>query len=170
MKLYPESAELQFEFDKIKNLLSSYCETEYAKEKCASLRIHTKKEFIALQLQQAYEYKLLIEQSQVFPNSFSLNLSRQIKLLSIEGSILQPDDFMNLRKLAVNAEKVFRWFDAERKSLYAALAKVLEDSHYEKNIIKLIDEIFDEAGNVKDNASDNLQRIRQNLYKKRNPG
>lgn len=168
MKLYPESAELQFEFDKIKSLLTSYCETEYAKSKSANLRIHTKKEFITLQLQQSYEFKLLREQGQPFPNNFSLNLSRQLKLLSIEGSVLQPADFMNIRNLAVNTEKIFRWFDAEKKLAYAALAKVAAESYYEKSIIQMIDEIFDDAGNIKDNASDELQKIRINLYRKRN--
>ena len=168
MKLYPESAEQQFEFDKIKSLLSSYCETEYAKEKCVQLRIHTKKEFIILQLQQAFEYKLLFEQKQSFPNSFTLNLSRQLKLLSIEGSILQAEDFMSIRRLAVNTEDIFRWFDADKRIAYAALAKVIEESYYEKSIIQMIDEIFDNAGNIKDNASEELQKIRQNLYRKRN--
>jgi DNA mismatch repair protein MutS2 len=167
MKLYPESAQLQFEFDKIKSLLASDCETEYAKEKSVQLRIHTKKEFIILQLQQAYEYKLLLEQQQSFPNSFALNLARQLKLLSIEGSVLQSEDFMHIRRLAVNTEKIFRWFDAEKRIAYAALAKVLEDSYYEKSIIQMIDEIFDDAGNIKDNASEELQKIRHNLYRKR---
>jgi DNA mismatch repair protein MutS2 len=168
MKLYPESAEQQFEFDKIKSLLSSYCETAYAKDKCTKLRIHTKKEFITLQLQQAYEYKLLFEQKQSFPNNFTLNLSHQLKLLSIEGSVLQAEDFMSIRKLAVNAEKIFRWFDNEKRTAYAALAKVIEESYYEKAIIQMIDDIFDDAGNIKDNASEELQKIRQSLYRKRN--
>lgn len=168
MKLYPDSAELQFEFDKIKAILSSYCETEYAKEKCLQLRIHTKKAFITLQLQQAYEYKLLLEQKQSFPNNFTLNLARQLKLLSIENSILQPEDFMNIRRLAENAETIFRWFNEEKKAANPALVKVIMDSHYEKAVIKMIDEIFDDSGNVKDNASESLQKIRQNIYRKRN--
>ena len=75
---------------------------------------------------------------------------------------------MHIRRLAINTEKIFRWFDAERRLAYPALYKVLEDSYYEKAIIQMIDEIFDEAGNVKDNASEALQKIRQNLYRKRN--
>ncbi len=168
MKLYPDSAELQFEFDKIKAILSSYCETEYAKEKCLQLRLHTKKEFITLQLQQAYECKLLLEQKQSFPNNFTLNLARQLKLLSIENSVLQPEDFMNIRRLAENTEKIFRWFDAEKRTAYSALANVIVDSHYEKAVIKMIDEIFDDSSNVKDNASESLQKIRHNIYRKRN--
>ena len=168
MKLYPESAELQFEFSKIKNLLTSYCDTEYAKEKILNLRIHTHKDYITLQLQQAFEYKMLLEQKQVFPNDFSLNLERPLKILSIEGGLLQAEDFLNIRKLAVNTERIFRWFDADRRAAYPALVKVLEQSSYEKAIIKMIDEIFDAGGNVKDNASEALQKIRQNLYRKRN--
>jgi DNA mismatch repair protein MutS2 len=168
MKLYPDSAEQQLEFSKIKSLLSSFCNTEYAKEKVSNLRIHTKKEIIALQLQQSYEYKLILEQGQPVPNDFSLNLNRALKLLSIEGSILQAEDFMHIRRLAISTERIFRWFDTERKLAYAALYKVIENSYYEKAITQMINEVFDETGNVKDNASEALQKIRQNLYRKRN--
>ncbi|HEX5151140.1 MAG TPA: MutS2/Smr-associated SH3 domain-containing protein [Parafilimonas sp.] len=167
MKLYPESAEEQLEFTKIKMHLSFYCTTEYAKEKATHLRIHTKKEIIILQLQQAYEYKLILEQRQLLPNDFSLNLSQTLRLLSIEGSVLQPADFINIRKLAGSTEKLYRWFDAERRLAYPGLYKVLENSYYEKTVVQLIDDILDEVGNVKDNASEALQKIRQNLYRKR---
>ena len=102
------------------------------------------------------------------PNNFSLNLDRSLKLLSIEGGVLQTEDFINIRKLAANTERIFRWFDAERRLAYAALYKVLEGSYYEKSIIQMIDEIFDDGGNIKDNASEALQKIRQNLFRKLN--
>ena len=168
MKLYPESAELQLEFSKIKDIVSSHCETEYAKSKVVALRIHTEKEFITLELQQAFEYKTLLENKQVFPNSFTLNLERELKILSLEGGILHAADFLNIRRLALNTDNIFRWFSTDRRTAYPALARVIEHSFYEKAIIKLIDEIFDETGTVKDNASDALQKIRQNLYRKRN--
>ena len=34
--------------------------------------------------------------------------------------------------------------------------------------MELIDEVLDENGNVKDNASEDLARIRMSLYRKRN--
>ncbi|MEO8713112.1 MAG: DNA mismatch repair protein MutS, partial [Parafilimonas sp.] len=138
------------------------------KEKVLQLRIHTKKEIITLQLQQAFEYKLILQQQQALPNDFNLDIDRCLKLLSIEGSVLQAEDFMHIHRLATNTERIFRWFDAERRIAYSALYKVLENSVYEKAIIKMIDEIFDEAGIVKDNASEALQKIRQNLFRKRN--
>jgi hypothetical protein len=61
MKCFPESALVQLEYEKVKNLLALHCRTDYAKYKADNLRIHTKKEFIITELQQAYEFKLLLQ-------------------------------------------------------------------------------------------------------------
>jgi DNA mismatch repair protein MutS2 len=167
MKLFPESASYQLEFDKIKNLLTEKCRSEYAKTKASELRIHTKKEFIELQLKQSHEYKQLVQNGIHFPNDYILNLSRELKLLSIHGSMLVGEELVSLRKLAMSMEAVFRWFDAERRSVYTALAEVISGTYYEKAILQMINDVIDDNGNVKDNASNELQSIRMNLYRKR---
>ncbi len=68
MKLYPESASQQLEFEKIKDLLHERCQSEYARNKALDLRIHTKKEFIDRDLKQSFEYKQLIQNNIYFPN------------------------------------------------------------------------------------------------------
>ncbi|MES2329834.1 MAG: MutS2/Smr-associated SH3 domain-containing protein [Bacteroidota bacterium] len=168
MRLYPATAISQLEFDKVKALLREHAKTEYAKEKAENLRIHTRKEYIELELQQSNEYKLILQLGQYFPNDFSLNISRDIKLLSIPGAMLIGEQWMPIRRLVENMGTIFRWFDAERRMAFPALSKVIAGTYYEKVIIELIDEILDENGNVKDNASEDLQRIRINLFRKRN--
>lgn len=168
MKLFPESADVQLEFTKIKNLLNEKCRTGYAKEKALALRIHTKKEFIDRELKQTHEYKQLLQNAIHFPNDYILNLSGEIKLLHIQGSMLAGDELVNIRKLTMSMENIFRWFDAERKNAYTGLAEVISRTYYEKTILKLINEVVDDSGNVKDNASQELQSIRMNLYRRRN--
>lgn len=168
MKLYPDSAPLQLEFDKIKILLTEYCQTEYGKTKASALRIHTKKEFIQLELRQSYEYKSLIQQQQYFPNDYILNIQQEVKLLSIPGAMLAEEQLMQVRKLAESIEKIFRWFNPERKTFYPALVKIIEPTYYEKLVIQYIDEVLDPYGTVKDTASADLQKIRMSLFKKRN--
>lgn len=168
MRLYPESALSQLEFDKVKALLKEHAKTEYAKQKAEQLRIHTRKEYIELELHQTNEYKLILQQNQYFPNDFTYNISRDLKLLSIPGSMLTGEQWMPIRRLSENTGNIFRWFDGERRSAYPALAKVIEKTYYEKVIIELIDEILDENGTVKDNASADLQKIRMSLFRKRN--
>lgn len=168
MKYFPESALVQLEFEKVKELLVAHCKTVYAKEKAGVLRIHTRKEFIELELQQSHEFALLLRNGQYFPNDYILNLSKELKLLGIPGAVLGGEQFMDIRKLAENMQSIFRWFDSDRRTAYPALAKVIADTYYEKVIIELIDDVLDDAGNVKDNASEELSRIRLALHRKRN--
>ena len=129
---------MQLEFDKIKSLLAEHCHTEYARDRALDLRIHTRKDYIELQLRQTHEFKLLLQNGQYFPNDYTLNLSRELKLLGIPGAVLSGEQFLQIRRLAENMESVFRWFDAERRTAYPALAKVIDPTHYEKSIIKSI--------------------------------
>ncbi len=168
MKFFPESTLVQLEYEKIKALLAAYCHTEFAKNKVSSLRIHTKKDFIERELQQSYEFKLLLEGSQYFPNDFVLNLHKELKLISIPGAVLGGEQFLHIRRLVENAGNIFRWFDNDRRIAYPALSKVIETTYYEKAINELIDEVLDDTGQVKDNASEELGNIRLGLYKKRN--
>ena len=168
MKIYPDSAIVQLEFDKIKNLLHQKCRTDYAKTKALELRIHTRKDFIERELKQSHEFKQLLQNAVYFPNEYVLNLGKELRLLSIEGALLTGEQLTDIRKLAESMEKLFRWFDAERKQAYSGLAEVISNTHYEKRIRELIDEVIDESGNVKDNASDDLHTIRMALYRKRN--
>lgn len=168
MRLYPESALTQLEFDKIKELLGALCNTDFSKNKSNQLRIHTRKDFIDRELRQAYEYKLILQQQQYFPADFTANIAKDIKLLSIPGALLVGEQWMMIKKLTESMGTVFRWFDNERRMAFPALTQVLSDSYYEKLIVEMINEVLDDAGIVLDNASPELQKIRMNLYKKRN--
>ena len=167
MKLFPESASHQLEFDKIKELLAVHCRSEYARRRAFELRIHTHKKYIEPQLLQTHEYKLLFENNLYFPDDAVLNLSKELKLLSIEASILSGEQFLQIKKLANAIQQIFRWFSPDRKVAYPSLALIIEQTFFEKAISKLIDEILDEYGIVKDSASEKLASIRMSLYKKR---
>ncbi|WP_132054617.1 endonuclease MutS2 [Pseudocnuella soli] len=168
MKLFPESAAVQLEFDKVKELLHAKCRSEYARNKSKELRIHTRKDFIERELKQTHQFRQLLQNGIYFPNDYILNLSKDLKLLGIPGAVLTGEQLVGLRKLVLSLEAIFRWFDKERRESYDALALVIEGTYYEKAVLQLIDEVVDETGVVKDSASAELQDIRMGLYRKRN--
>lgn len=167
MKLFPASAGVQLEFDKVKNLLAEHGRTEHAITKAKELRIHTRKEFIELELRQSHEYKQLLVNSIHFPNDHVLNIARDLKLLSIPGAVLSGEQFMQIRKLSESIQSIFRWFDQERRTAYGGLAKLIDETYYEKVILEMINEVIDEYGQVVDDASEELRTIRMSLYRKR---
>ncbi len=168
MKLFPESTLQSIEFDKIRQRVQAYGKTEFAKAKASKLRIHTRKEYVENDLLQTAEYKSILDTGLYFPNDFFLSLTKEIKLLGIEGAMLTGEQFRQIRSLSENAARIFRWFDSERRIAYPFLARVLEGSYFEKTILDLIDEVIDESGQVKDNASRELSDIRTALFRKRN--
>ena len=168
MKLFPASADHLIEFDKIRERVYAYCNTEYAKQKAINLRVHTRLEFIEPELRQTHEYKLLIESQLNFPSEYVFNLDKEIKLLSIDGSVLSGAQFLLIKSLTESIQKLTRWFDPERSNAFPELHKVIGTTTYEKKIISLIDEVLDEQGNVVDAASAELANIRMSLYRKRN--
>ncbi len=168
MKLYPESAPVQLEFDKVKVLLVEQTRTLYGNEKASTLRIHTRKQFIDMELRQSYQYFQLLATGQTFQHDQVFNLSRELKLLSISGAVLTGDIFILFRSLAENIGSIFRWFDDERQSSLSSLYEVIRQTHYEKSIPQEISRIIGDDGRVLDNASEDLSRIRMALYRKRN--
>jgi DNA mismatch repair protein MutS2 len=168
MKLYPESAPVQLEFDKVKALLVEQTRTLYGNEKASTLRIHTRKQFIDMELRQSYQYFQLLATGQTFQHDQVFNLSRELKLLSISGAVLTGDIFILFRSLAENIGSIFRWFDDERQSSLSSLYEVIRQTHYEKSIPQQISRIIGDDGRVLDNASEDLSRIRMALYRKRN--
>ncbi len=167
MRLYPESAVVQLEFDKVKSLLAEMTRSQYARAKAEELRIHTKKEFIEKELRQSHQYHQLLVSGQVFSHDKTYNLSKELKLLSIPGAVLTGEVFLQFRNLAENIKDIFRWFTEERISASSALFEVVSVTYYEKTISDSIAKIIGEDGRVVDNASPDLARIRTALFRKR---
>lgn len=167
MKYFPESAPVQLEFDKVKHLLQEHCKTELGKQMVEELRLHTHIDYVKNALQQAHEYKQLVLLQQHFPNDYVLNLRQELRLLEIQGAVLSGEQFIQLRKLAESMHSIVRFFDTDRKVTYAGLYSVIAQTYYEKKIIAQIDEVLDEAGQVRDNATPELAKIRMALFRKR---
>lgn len=168
MKLFPANILQSIEFDQIKQLVHAYGKTDYARSRATNLRIHTRREYVDNDLFQTAEYKSILDSGLYFPNDFFQSLSKELKLLAIPGAMLTGEQFRLIRALTENAARIFRWFDAERRTAFSHLANVLSGSYFEKKILDCIDEVIDEAGQVKDQASRELMDIRTALYRKRN--
>jgi DNA mismatch repair protein MutS2 len=168
MRVYPDSALTQLEFDKIKILVDDLCKTNYAKQKAADLRIHTHRSYIELQLKQTHEFKMILLQQQYFPNDFLQDIRKELKLLGIPGALIVGEQWIQIRRLNESMGTIFRWFDAERRVAFPSLTEVVKNAYYEKQVTDSIDEVLDESGIVKDNASPELQKIRMSLFRRRN--
>jgi DNA mismatch repair protein MutS2 len=166
IQLYPERAAEALEFDKIRTLLHKKCRTDAAHEQVDNLRFHTRLEYVEKELQQVHEYKMLLGGGDYFPNDFTTNVQKELKLLSIPRSVLSGEQLLAFKKLAVNMRDILIWFN-KHEGLYKHLRAICEQITYEKGIADLITSVIDDTGMVRDNASRELMSIRSELANKR---
>ena len=121
MRVYPENALTQLEFDKITAILLNYCQTSMGVEQVNEMRIHTHQTYIELALRQTEEFKFIRLANQYFPTDFILDIRKDLKLLGIPGAQLTGEQWLLVRKLCDHIQQVFKWFDAERQMAYSNL-------------------------------------------------
>lgn len=166
IQLYPERAAEALEFDKIRTLLHKKCRTDAAHEQVDNLRFHTRLEYVEKELQQTHEFKMLLSGGDYFPNDFTTNVQKELKLLSIPRSVLSGEQLLAFKKLAVNMKDILIWFN-KHEGLYKHLRAICEHVTYDKRIADLITSVIDDTGIVRDNASRELMSIRSELANKR---
>jgi DNA mismatch repair protein MutS2 len=166
LQFYPEQALERLEFEKIRQLLLAKCRTNYAKQAALNIKFHTKKEYLEEALQQVYEYKQTLGGSDYFPNDFTKDITGELKLLRVPGAVLKGEDFLSINKLTLTVRDILLWLKRQN-NLYPSLEEIAIAVTYQKEIPKIINEMIDDAGVVRDSASTELMRLRHDIEKKR---
>lgn len=162
MQLYPAHAAEALEFNKITELLKQRCRTDNARERVDTLRFHTKAAYVEKALRQTEEYRQLLGGSDYFPNDFTRNLQRELKLLGVPGAVLSGEQLVAVQQLALNTRDILLWFKRHNE-LFPNLRSLAEKVIYEKAITEIIGKVVDEQGIVRDTASQELGKIRAEL-------
>jgi len=166
MQLYPAHAAEALEFNKVRALLKQKCRTDAAKERAEQLRFHTRLEYVERSLLQTDEFRLILSGKDYFPNDFTRNLQRELKLLGVPGAVLTGEELLAVQHLALSIRDMLLWFKRQGE-LFPNLRSLTEKITYEKAISEIIGSVIDENGNVRDNASRELMNIRADLTKAR---
>lgn len=162
MQIYPAHAADALEFGKIQQLLLGKCRTDAARERVAALKFQTRPETIERALSQTWEFKNTLSGGNFFPNDFTRNVAKELKLLGISGATLSGDQLNAFQQLAITIRDMLNWFK-NNHGIFPHLEALTEKIQFEKNIITIVSAVVDEQGQVRDNASRDLMSIRAEL-------
>lgn len=162
MQLYPAHAAEALEFTKIARLLKLKCRTDAARLRVDEMRFHTRIEYVDKALQQTSEFRNVLRGSDYFPNDFTHNIEKELKLLSVQNAVLSGEQLLLVQQLAYNTRDILSWFK-RNDNIFDNLRALTEKISYEKQIAEIISTVIDETGHVRDNASRELMRIRTEI-------
>lgn len=150
------------EFTVIREWLTDYAIGDTAKDRLENLLPSSDFKAIKADLQKVKEYHSIISDGEDFPALFFQELLKEIQLLGIKNSMIEQEGFVRIYKASELVNLLLLFFDKREKD-FPALSELISEATYTKEILDLIDKVFDKKGNVKDEASELLTEIRQNM-------
>ena len=101
-----------------------------------------------------------------FPSQDYIDMSPELKRINTEGSFIEPDALLDF-KLSLNTiQSLLAFAQTERERNYPLLRELSMDIFIENGILVRINQIVNEKGLIRDDASPELSRIRKAIVSK----
>ena len=158
--LYPSNLEQKISFNKIKEILKSECSSSLGMDFVDKVSFSSDSKLVVRLLDQTEEFRQILVSGEAFPTSNFTNLNPYLEKAKLENSFLDAADFHEV-KLSLQTLRTCVLFFQKNEEVYPVLSQLLGLLiDLDLSLLKSIDEIIDEKGNVKNNASRELQLIR----------
>tara|TARA_R110002110_G_scaffold220360_3_gene434230 strand:+ start:31 stop:2196 length:2166 start_codon:yes stop_codon:yes gene_type:complete len=150
------------ELDQVLLQVSDLCITKPGKEKVLAITPFSSSEEIIPELDRLKEFKASLDGDNAIPNHGFDPVFKELHLLDIENSSLEASSFRRILTI-VETTRILLKFFKKFEEFYINLNKFSEDVNYTPTISEAIHKIFDKYGDVKNEASMELNAIRRRL-------
>ena len=155
----------KLEFNKVLKFISNYAVTEGGKSEIESLRPFNEPETISYNCKLVEEAKDFIIKKGSPPLDYLPDIKDDLYKSRIEGSILSTKKILDIKKSATISRLIRNLFQKEEQ--YPLLREITSQLISDKNLENQIDKVLTSEGEVKENASDELRKIRKEIISKK---
>lgn len=162
MHFFDEKTAVDLEFDEIRNLLAKQAKTLTVANRLAKLQPLRSAKEVEYKLGLVHELQLIRNRGLHFPRMEFEELKKDLQLLQVNASVLDESAIIRILDANRFVNSLFLFFKSQEQE-YELLKSLLKEAHYTKAIEKEIEKIFDKRLKIKDDASEQLLSIRQNM-------
>jgi DNA mismatch repair protein MutS2 len=164
--IYPVSFEEKTGFSQVRQFVSNYCISAMGRENVSRMSLSVSREDILHSLQQVSEFRHLLLFDDPFPARDFHDSRPVLQHLRVDGTYIELEALRLLRDFIQAIIQVFHYFQSrEEKKNYPTLWALCETVVLEKELLSSINKILDPKGNLRDNASEELRRIRSEMIR-----
>lgn len=164
--IYPDNFEQKIGFDHIKNQISKLCISNMGRAFVDKINFSSNKKVIAKLLNQSSEFVELLTTGKQFPAKDFMDLRHDISQLKTPGSYIEQEVLFDLKASLYTINEILIYFGDTDEDSYHELKNLVDTVYFPAELLKKAENIIDEKGNIKDNASIELRRVRQNIASK----
>lgn len=150
------------EFPKILQLISEFSFNERTAQMLLDLKPYANRAHLIQDLKSTNEYLSSFESDNQIPFSEFYYMNDFLPLLEIENFYLNVEQFFQIKSNAIQIREITK-FILKFKEYFPVLNEIVSQVNYEKEIVKEIDAVFNKHGEMKDDASPELLKIRRQM-------
>lgn len=163
--VYPSNFENKIDFDQIRSLIKEYCISSLGKDYIDAVSLQTNINDIIRLQEQTDEFRQILLLESSFPSQDYIDLRNELTHLQIEGTYIEIETLCDLKAVLKTIQNCLLFFRIKKEEeKYSYLQQLTEGIQVDNNLIKTIESLVDEKGNMRDNASSDLQTIRQKIH------
>ena len=145
-------------FAEIKQLIKAHCLSEMGREMVDKIQVMHQFDQVNKFLGQAKEFKNILLNDEALPIHHFFDIKSLANKARIEGVFLTEEEFYQVNASLTTVFAVIAYFNT-RAGIYPNLEALFEHLPIEKIILKKIDQVIDQKGKIKPNASRDLLEI-----------
>src|ERR1700761_7317061 len=162
--LYPTNSIDKLGFTEVKELIKVHCLSKMGRQMVDKIQVMNNYDLIRKFLSQASEFKNILENDAALPIHHFFDIKSLANKAKIEGAFLSEEEFYQVQTSLTTVFAVIAYFN-EREGQYPNLEALFEHLPIEKSILKKIDQVIDQKGKIRANASRELQDITAGIAK-----
>lgn len=163
--IYPDNFEHKIEFNKIRDLLNHHCLSTLGREKVEDMQFSSDYDLINKHLSQVDEFVHILQEEDSFPQDNFYDVRPILRRVRAAGSWIEQSALSELNKSLKTIAAIVKFFadDEEKQERYPFLHELSQDIFISKEISRKIEQIIDDFGQIRDNASPKLRNIRSEI-------
>ena len=161
--IYPHNFEQKIGFDTIRQMLKQACLSLMGENFVDKILFSNNYELIVKLINQVAEFKDILLSDDNFPSQDYIDLRPELERIKIKGTYINKTELFDLKLSLTTIQQCINFLKNKEDKKYPYLKKLTENIYVDKSIISKIDQIIDEKGNIRDNASKELLVIRKEL-------
>lgn len=163
--IYPENFESKIKFDKIRQLVKSYCLSDMGRELVDKMNFSSDSSYISEQLKETHEFMNILQVEDSFPGDHFRDARPFLQKIRVEGLFLEIAEMVALKLSLESLSAIVRFFKGKEER-YPILSAKAGCIHLFPFVQQRLDTIVSKHGTIKDTASPELNDIRHRLQRK----
>lgn len=153
------------EYSEVLKLVSKFCHSEKTNEMALNIKPFTNKDDLKKSIGMVGEMIDLIEHEENLSFEGFEDVSHLFKKSLVPGSVLNTDEVLDVQEVMTSSRRIKNYFK-NINQVYPLLIEFASELYENRSLEKKISDIINENGEIKDNASPELMRIRRELNDK----